>query len=196
MTETNGDGYVPEFAPVPQCECGCGRELTGNQTKYATSACKHRVRRNAGKLPELRIHRKAPDPNVAPPFVPSHGGGLLHRQNLWKPGDRRSAQPKAEMRNRFRGVASHVLDELERRVAAATREMPNRATLLTMSREQLVDLLEEVDAWMEVETGELRLLLDTAAKYGIGTKHVHAGDEDGDPTVTGIVILPAFNSES
>jgi hypothetical protein len=151
--------------------------------------------RDAGRLQDprkgerQRFRKKEPRPPVLE--APPHGGLLKRGANYGNRGGRR---PPNAIRIRLRGLTSDLLDELERRIDAAARPRLIRAKLLRMTKERLADLLLEMDSGLKLSLTELRQLLDTTAKYGLGT-NVHSDDGDGGPVASGIIILPAFASD-
>lgn len=122
-----------------------------------------------------------------------HGGALLPGG---KPGNKGgTGRPPNELRQRMRELGYVALEETLRRVQVASKEVPPREQLRQMRKAELIDLLEEIRGWIEIEPQALRQILDTAMKYGIGTKHVHTGDDDDGPIRHGIVIMPALERE-
>lgn len=146
--------------------------------------------RDARQGARRRYVKREPQPPV---FVtPAHGGGLLRRGGTNRGG---SGRPTNELRIRMRFVASVVLDEIERRLAWARRPVLTRAELEQMPRKALEALVLEHGEWLAISTKALRDVLDVALKYGLGTRHLHAGDEDA-PIGSGVIILPALDSEN
>jgi len=105
-----------------------------------------------------------------------HGGALLTGGipgNKGGPG-----RPPNELRQGIRELGWLALEETRRRVEAARRTVPPREQLERMKKAELIDLLLQIGEWLEITPGALRQILDTAYKYGVGTKHVMATEDE------------------
>lgn len=122
-----------------------------------------------------------------------HGGAIKARGN---PGNKGGpGRPPNELRERMRELGWVALEEVLARVQASRRTVPPRAHLQKMTKDELIELLEGIREWIEISPNELRQILDTAAKYGIGTKHVHSGEDDG-PIQHAVFLLPSLDDET
>lgn len=141
---------------------------------------------------------KGTDPPRAPDgteLIPQEHGGALRPGG--KPGNKGGpGRPPDQVRTKVRELGWLVLVDMLEGYHLARNELPGRSELEQLEPDELVELLDEIRVWVTIPWKERRQILDTALKYGIGTKHVHAADDEDGSRAVGIVMMPALEDNS
>ena len=83
------------------------------------------------------------------------------------------ARPR-ELRHTFQELLSLTLGETIRRLQTIEQGLP---AFEDMTKDEIIDWIR-CQPGITLDTRDLKGLLDVAGKYGIGVRHVHAGDEE------------------
>jgi hypothetical protein len=130
------------------------------------------------------------DGPAEPTLIPQdHGGAIL---SGGVPGNRGGpGRPPSQLRRRFSDLLYMGQADAHFRLQAQRKRLKRKdmKLLARKTKKQLLEMIREGAFEPEMTMGELRALLDTAAKYSIGSKHVIGTDEGDAP---GVVLIPAI----
>lgn len=110
--------------------------------------------------------------------IPGKNGGRLRNGGTSKGG---TGRPPSQLRERMREVGWRALEEIAYRFDLARIDIPPSAELERLTKQQLIELLAQVRPFVGIGLKGLQEILDTSAKYGVGTRTELAGGEENEP---------------